>query len=150
MPVNSDFLEQIFNKMKEDKVTIVEIFQKNLLTNLNNLTISEIRKEMILKYGIEFTNMVKEIFLKKGVTKKELIVNASNAIKDTIVTAIKKGSVRATDDEIEKRRQICRNCEYVKKTRTGSLKKCGKCGCNVKMKTLLISQKCPKGYWSNL
>lgn len=150
MQLSDDFLNKVFNKIKEDKVTIIEIFQNKLINDLEDKTIKDVRIAMIERYGVTFQKIIKEIFHKK-ITNRELANNAGNAIKDTIVTAIKKGSVRASDDVIESRREICKNCEYVKitKTRTGSIKKmkCGKCGCSVRMKTLLVSQKCPKGFW---
>lgn len=49
-----------------------------------------------------------------------------------------------SEEEIAKSRlEICRTCEYFRpKTET-----CRKCGCFMKLKTMLANAKCPIGKW---
>jgi len=51
--------------------------------------------------------------------------------------------------EQEKRIKICRICpEYtVSKALLFDIEKCKKCGCNLQLKTLFPSSKCPLKHW---
>ena len=55
----------------------------------------------------------------------------------------------ADEEEINKRKEICKNCELIK-NKTDDLKgsKCSACGCLIRAKTALKNEKCPKGKWS--
>lgn len=70
--------------------------------------------------------------------------NVKNAIKDTIAHSIEKGEIKADEHLIAARRDICEKCPFVKKVKR---LKCGKCGCFLRLKTFLIAQKCPMGFW---
>lgn len=48
-------------------------------------------------------------------------------------------------ETIEKRLNVCTECEYLKQTILGG--KCLKCGCLLKFKAGLKSQDCPIGKW---
>ncbi len=53
-----------------------------------------------------------------------------------------KGGFKLVDrTEYFKRRLICEKCEERRKGR------CGKCGCNLKMKSALATEKCPMNFW---
>lgn len=58
--------------------------------------------------------------------------------------AIVSGS--AAQEVVEKRRGICRDCEF-RKAGTDGLGFCGVCGCPITSKTLFESSSCPKGKW---
>ena len=50
---------------------------------------------------------------------------------------------RSQEDLVNSRLEICRACEFFRpKTET-----CRKCGCFMKLKTLLEKAKCPIGKW---
>ena len=50
---------------------------------------------------------------------------------------------RSQEDLVNSRLEICRACEFFRpKTET-----CRKCGCFMKLKTLLEKAKCPVGKW---
>jgi hypothetical protein len=50
---------------------------------------------------------------------------------------------RSQEDLVNSRLEICRACEYFRpKTET-----CRKCGCFMKLKTMLEKAKCPIGKW---
>jgi len=48
---------------------------------------------------------------------------------------------------IEKRRQICRECEKVELSKDGEPQRCRVCGCFLYAKTQLIDSHCPEGRW---
>jgi hypothetical protein len=53
------------------------------------------------------------------------------------------GSDRTPDEIAQSRLEICQGCEFFKKN--GS--RCKKCGCFMKLKTLIEKSKCPIGKW---
>lgn len=53
----------------------------------------------------------------------------------------------ATQDVIEKRREICRACEFRIPGKDGDLGRCGVCGCPLTNKTKFVRSTCPKGKW---
>ncbi len=61
--------------------------------------------------------------------------------------------IAATDGEVKKRRDACRACPESSKG-TGKFEGlltnysvCHACHCNIKAKTSLVNQECPKGMW---
>jgi hypothetical protein len=60
---------------------------------------------------------------------------------------IRKGKTRflATEEEKQRRLDICAECPFMTKT----LKRCQKCGCMLKWKAALQGAKCPLGKWEN-
>lgn len=53
----------------------------------------------------------------------------------------------ATQQEVERRRAICRDCEFRIPGKNGELGRCGVCGCPLTSKTKFVNSKCPKGKW---
>lgn len=53
------------------------------------------------------------------------------------------GSTRTPEEIAEYRLKICQGCEFFKKN--GS--RCKKCGCFMKLKTLIEKSRCPIGKW---
>jgi hypothetical protein len=53
------------------------------------------------------------------------------------------GSERTPDEIAQSRLEICQGCEFFKKN--GS--RCKKCGCFMKLKTLIEKSRCPIGKW---
>jgi hypothetical protein len=49
----------------------------------------------------------------------------------------------ATPEQLEQRGSICASCNWMDPKRSV----CTACGCGIKAKTALASQKCPKGMW---
>lgn len=47
---------------------------------------------------------------------------------------------------VERRRNICNECEYL--TIVIGAKVCDACGCSIWAKTMLPNAKCPKGKWN--
>ena len=73
-----------------------------------------------------------------------VIANASKAVTDTAKTAIAERRI-IVDDAIQKSRlSFCQTCEYYRDD--GRCAHAG-CGCFVKFKTYLYSQRCPAGKW---
>ena len=59
------------------------------------------------------------------------------------------GIGRADVDTVERRRALCRDCpEAVPCVKnTAKFCMCNKCGCLLKAKTVIASEKCPLGKW---
>ena len=57
--------------------------------------------------------------------------------------------MKASEKMIEIRREICKNCEYIKDKWLGIIKEksCVICKCSIPKKTYLAMSKCPKGKW---
>lgn len=53
----------------------------------------------------------------------------------------------ATQEVAEKRRAICKDCEFRIAGKSGELGKCGVCGCPLVNKTRFVRSSCPKGKW---
>lgn len=54
---------------------------------------------------------------------------------------------KAPDDEIERRRAICRTCEHLGRLPVVNTEVCKACGCPILSKTQLQPAHCPKGKW---
>jgi len=64
-----------------------------------------------------------------------------------LVKAYTPGFARATVEEKQRRRDICRTCpERTGKTLT-NLSFCRACACHIQSKTRVASETCPKGLW---
>jgi len=51
--------------------------------------------------------------------------------------------IKATEEEIASRRNICENCPFLDTVRN----KCSKCGCFYKLKITLATEHCPENKW---
>lgn len=49
----------------------------------------------------------------------------------------------ATDEAIDRRREVCRGCEFF----DPEWSQCEKCGCFTPLKTQLTTERCPVGKW---
>jgi hypothetical protein len=52
-------------------------------------------------------------------------------------------SLRLDEGAAQSRLNICKGCEFFNQTQ----ERCGKCGCNMAVKTYLRAEKCPLGKW---
>ena len=53
------------------------------------------------------------------------------------------GSARSPEELAESRLEICKGCEWFRK----NTQTCKKCGCFMKLKTLIDKASCPVGKW---
>jgi hypothetical protein len=61
-----------------------------------------------------------------------------------VVSAVMNGSrVMADKDEVEKRKNVCNQCEFLIKEKG----RCSKCGCFYAKKIMLDTEKCPMDFW---
>lgn len=74
-----------------------------------------------------------------GATKQ--LANVSLSLFNVVTQAIKTGEIRASNQVVEDRINICGECEYLKTNR------CSECGCFIALKAGLKSESCPKGKW---
>jgi hypothetical protein len=75
-----------------------------------------------------------------GPTIKSMAASFLGAIRQEISDTISKKE-KLSDSDVQKRREICAGCEHLSGGR------CKKCGCFLKIKTLMRSQHCPIGKW---
>lgn len=59
--------------------------------------------------------------------------------------ATKTGEVKAPPSLIATRRKTCQSCPFNKKRLFGNI--CTACGCNIKLKTALLTESCPELKW---
>ena len=74
-----------------------------------------------------------------------MIANASKAVKGVAVRALKRDAIKADDKTIKSRLSFCQTCEYYRPEDSRCAHE--KCGCYLRFKTWLHSQKCPAGKW---
>lgn len=82
--------------------------------------------------------------------KTEIQIPSTTTMAKTFATAIKdeakaifKGDSRVAKEEIQKRMDICKQCEFFEPI----FGRCKKCGCFLKVKTMFRTQACPIGKW---
>ena len=80
---------------------------------------------------------------------KEMAFSLVGAAKEIVTTAVSKGAIIASDEDIKKRWDICWDCEFFKKQPEHAMMPyvCIKCGCGMKVKTRLAAVSCPINKW---
>jgi hypothetical protein len=82
-----------------------------------------------------------------GVTQplggRSVLKNATGAAFRVAMATIKGEKVKASASEIERRMDICRDCQHFQE----SPMKCRKCGCYLNLKTRLETEHCPIQKW---
>ena len=71
----------------------------------------------------------------------KLAANFAGAVKRVTVAAVKGEDILADKLTKEGRRAICRLCDH------SSGSRCDECGCFIKEKTSLLTEKCPFDFW---
>lgn len=67
----------------------------------------------------------------------------ARSLGKSVVRWAASGFARATPDEYDRRRAICQACELYDAEKD----RCTKCGCGLKAKPALATEKCPIGKW---
>lgn len=73
---------------------------------------------------------------------KTVLKNALCACGRFLLALITFKRVKVSKDVYDKRMDICRSCDFLLNG-----KRCSSCGCYVKPKCSLTTEKCPEGYW---
>jgi len=76
---------------------------------------------------------------------KEQAKNLFNDLSKAIAKSVKNGTVLASKEEIQRRLEICVNCELY----NAQKKRCTKCGCWTSKKVLLEHIDCPLDKWGS-
>ena len=71
----------------------------------------------------------------------QIAKNASGAFARNLKSLLKGNSLNADPDEIERRREICDACEFMRDNR------CTQCGCWLQYKARLKAENCPIKKW---
>lgn len=87
--------------------------------------------------------------IKETPSFKEMIYNLSDTAKDILKKAIEEKQVLVTEEQAQKRLDICIACEFFIVQPEGSLipARCAKCGCGMKVKSRLAAAHCPINKW---
>jgi hypothetical protein len=86
----------------------------------------------------------KEEEIKKSLpSNMQMIKSLSSSLKNVSKALIKGEKVRLSKGEAEERMKICASCEeYIKEEN-----RCNLCGCYMRVKTRIATEKCPIGKW---
>lgn len=71
-------------------------------------------------------------------TQAKNVVGAASRVVNAAFTGQK---IKASPEKVKERQTVCDGCEFKKDNR------CTVCGCYWKVKILLESERCPKGFW---
>lgn len=72
--------------------------------------------------------------------------NAASAVGRVISNVINRNPLKAPDDIIASRKEVCAACEFWVKDK----ERCSKCGCYTRIKLTLSSERCPIGKWEKV
>jgi hypothetical protein len=73
----------------------------------------------------------------------QMAKNLGNSVVRNIRSVASGNNLRLSDEEANKRFEICNNCEFFNKLDN----RCLKCGCYMAIKTYLKAERCPIGKW---
>lgn len=73
----------------------------------------------------------------------KMAVNLGKSIVNNVASVASGNPLKADDESAKSRLSICRGCEFF----DSNSERCGKCGCNMAIKTYLRAEKCPLGKW---
>ena len=74
-------------------------------------------------------------------SKGQMAKNVAGAFAKNLKSVMGGNSINADPDEIKRRKSICAECEFNRKSR------CMKCGCWLQYKTRLKAESCPINRW---
>lgn len=69
--------------------------------------------------------------------------NLGNSVINNAMSVVAGNSLRIDDSTAQNRLNTCKGCEFFNHVQ----ERCGKCGCNMAVKTYLRAEKCPVGKW---
>lgn len=81
--------------------------------------------------------------MKPKVSLKCKLKNLKNSITRIVKDTFEGKDVIASEELINTRMEICKNCKYISENKTY----CTECGCILSFKTKFKSSECPKKYW---
>lgn len=76
-------------------------------------------------------------------TFKDMAFSLTQAVKDNLQQIAMRGVLLAEEDEVNKRIEICKACEFFMRHQD----RCSKCGCYMNIKARLKVSKCPVSKW---
>ena len=74
-------------------------------------------------------------------SKGQMAKNAASSLAKNLKSLAEGNRLKADPDEIERRKAICADCEFMQNSR------CAKCGCWMQYKAILRAESCPIGKW---
>jgi hypothetical protein len=63
------------------------------------------------------------------------------------VAFVRAGMPCVEEGEVARRLRICADCEMFDAAGYGGMGKCRECGCNMEIKTVMATEKCPRKLW---
>jgi hypothetical protein len=73
----------------------------------------------------------------------KMAVNLGKSVVNNAASVMAGNALKTDSEQANSRLSICRGCEFFD---SGS-ERCGKCGCNMAVKTYLRAEKCPIDKW---
>ena len=72
-----------------------------------------------------------------------MAVNLGKSIVKNVASVVAGNPLQLSTEDANSRLSICRGCEFFDSVS----ERCGKCGCNMAVKTYLRAERCPIGKW---
>ena len=115
---------------------------EGFITEISRETMKPIRRAFIEKYGRdEFRRLVKAIMPSNA----KALGNATKALGRVIKATITNKDVLIDDEIARERLETCKSCPFL--AQKGKQSVCTVCKCNVKAKTKLATESCPRNKW---
>jgi len=73
----------------------------------------------------------------------QMAKNLGSSIINNAISVAQGNSLRVDNEAAQKRLNVCKGCAFFNQQQ----ERCGKCGCNMAVKTYLRAEKCPIGKW---
>lgn len=83
--------------------------------------------------------------LRPSLSFERKIKNLGTSFKNLVKAKVGGEKILASNEEINKRRAVCKDCPFSVRSFYGKV--CSECGCNIKAKTSFLTEECPKGKW---
>lgn len=77
------------------------------------------------------------------------IVQKAKSFTYSAVEWARAGFAVVSDEEYQKRWDICHSCPFFDSNAFFGDGKCTKCGCDFKLKSKMATEKCPEGKWDS-
>lgn len=142
----------LISKLKENASNrpegyVEDVMSKGVVEGDSLVLTPESYKELLQKYNPNSKALMTEEAKPSCCGGKRLqmppvgsqVVNLGQAIGVVVKGVVQGQNIKASDDVIAKRKEICDACEFLDKTRN----RCSKCGCYYKAKISLSTSHCP-------
>lgn len=107
------------------------------------LSREELKQRILQQQKIRELSMANKPQAQPMPSTGQMIKNVSGSIVRNVQSVVAGNSLNVTDEEKNRRFDICKACEFFRP----DSQRCSKCGCYMSLKTYLKAEKCPVGRW---